>query len=415
MIAGGHPLPTDNGAKRRILATADFLSRRHDLTLVSLREAGSPKATIAAPRWRDLPIDHSAPGRAWTAARALLSRRSYVQLKYSSAELSTVVQRLLATESFDCVWVHMLGMAHAVEHLFREPRAPSARPLLVLDQHNLDEHYFRSFAASGASAPLRAFGVLEAMKARGLQRRWYPRFDMILCVAPEDVSETARFVDRSRARVLLAPNGVDLEYFEPVAPEALRARARVVVFGGSLDVTMNVDAVRWFAGSILPQIRRRAPDVHFLIVGRNPPRDLLRVDCCEGTTLTGTVADVREHYREAAVFAVPLRIGGGTKLKTLEAMAMALPVVSTRVGAQGLEVAAGRHLHVADDPREFAERVVQLLEDRDAAVALGAEARRLVESRYGWSAILGGIEGVLQGLLVERGGAPRAVQAVGRR
>ena len=409
MISAGHPLPADNGAKRRILATAEFAARHHDLTLVSLRESASPAFEPRAPCWRDLVVDHPPRGRLWTAARSCLSRKSYTQLRYRNAALRSIVLRLLATEPFDCVWIHLLGMAAAVEPCFRGRwDGRYARPLFVLDQHNVDERYFRSFVEGAPNAPLRLCAALEAAKARHLQERWFPRFDVILCVAPEDVRESGRFVGPS-TRIVLAPNGVDLDYFTLVPSSALRGQASVIVFGGSLDVTMNQDGVRWFHGSVLPHVRRRAPDVQLRIVGRSPPPDLRKLGEQRGTTLTGTVADVREHYRQAAVFVVPLRFGGGTKLKTLEAMAMGLPVVSTRVGAQGLDITSGRHLHVADDPHEFADRIVELLWDREKAVAMGAEARRLVEREYGWSAILGKVEAVLLPLLADRRAPTRRV------
>jgi len=246
--------------------------------------------------------------------------------------------------------------------------------------------------------------MLEMLKAKYLQKRWFPRFDAILCVASEDLQKTAEYVD-SRTSLWLVPNGVDIDYFRPVSQPDPQERTLTLVFGASMDVAMNQDAVHWFAASILPRIKQQVPDVQFWIVGRDPPATVRSLAEREGITVTGTVPDVRDYYRQAAVFVVPLRAGGGTKLKTLEAMAMGLPIVSTTVGAQGLDVESGRHLYIADNPKVFAAYVIELLEDRNKAVQMGGEARRLVEQQYSWTSIVGEVDRKLTDLLHKRGDA----------
>jgi glycosyltransferase involved in cell wall biosynthesis len=167
---------------------------------------------------------------------------------------------------------------------------------------------------------------------------------------------------------------------------------------------MNQDAVLWFSASILPLIKQRIADVRFWIVGRDPSPEVKKLGQRQGIKVTGTVADVREYYRQARVFVVPLRFGGGTKLKTLEAMAMGLPIVSTEVGAQGLDIKWGREIFIADRPEDFADRVVELLKDRDRADQMGAEARRLVEKRYIWTSIMGDVNDKLINLFKKRKG-----------
>jgi glycosyltransferase involved in cell wall biosynthesis len=166
---------------------------------------------------------------------------------------------------------------------------------------------------------------------------------------------------------------------------------------------MNQDAVHWFVERIYQLVRQEVSDGQFWIVGQEPPPAVRKLSSISGVRVTGTVTDVREYYAQAKVFVVPMRLGGGTKLKTLEAMAMGLPVVSTTVGAQGLEVEPGRHLHIADEPEVFAARVVELLQDRRKAISMGAQARTLVEQRYSWERIVSGIEDRLVHLLRERG------------
>jgi glycosyltransferase involved in cell wall biosynthesis len=165
---------------------------------------------------------------------------------------------------------------------------------------------------------------------------------------------------------------------------------------------MNQDAVLWFSANILPLIKQQIADIQFWIVGRNPASEIWKLAEREGITVTGTVADVRDYYRQAKVFVVPLRLGGGTKVKTLEAMAMGLPIVSTAVGAQGLDIRSGQHIWIADRPEDFAARVVELMKDPEQACKIGAEARLLAERKYSWSSILGDVEDKVKNLFRER-------------
>lgn len=405
MISGARPLPADNGAKRRILASAIYLSRNHDLTLLSLKEHTScadPSNEGYDVSWRDVTLPLPSRARLFTALRALTSPRPYMQLKSWNSRFHAVLRKLMSEERFDAIWVHQLCMAPYIDEiLFRRGKERSnGQPLTLLDQQNVDGMYFRTFLNQNVRIPLRIYAALEVAKATKAQRRLFPAFDAILCVSPEDLRDTARYTDKTE--LWLAPNGVDLDYFRPDRPIKTNGNAPVLVFGASMDVKMNQDAVAWFSSEVFPLIQRVHPEVHFSIVGRNPPLDIVRLSKLKNITVTGTVPDVRTYYREAAVFVVPCRLGGGTKLKTLEAMAMGLPVVTTSVGAQGLEVESGRHLHIVDGPEDFADRVVELLKDRGKASEMGAAARKLVEQKYGWDAIMAESERRLTRLLHTR-------------
>lgn len=406
MLSGAYPIPTDNGAKRRVLAAACHLSQRHDLTLVSFLEhnpsAIIPTETYEVP-WQDYLVDLPVKGQLQAALKSCFSRHSYGQVKYWNRNFQSVVIRMLSKQHFDCIWVHCLNMAPYIEQCFVKSRSGQTKslPIFVLDQHNVDELYYGSFLTSEAKIGMKLYVSLEVFKARHIQKRWFPRFDAILCVSSEDLQKTAQYTE-SRSGLWLAPNGVDIEYFQPVAQQDLKEQTSILVFGASFDVLMNQDAVRWFFASILPSIKQQVPDVQFWIVGRNPPSEIRNLAEKQGITITGTVPDVRDYYRQAAVFVVPLRIGGGTKLKTLEAMAMGLPIVSTSIGAQGLDVESGRHLYIADSPEDFTAHTVELLKSHAKAVSIGAEARRLVKQKYSWTGIMGDIERKLINLFRKR-------------
>jgi glycosyltransferase involved in cell wall biosynthesis len=220
------------------------------------------------------------------------------------------------------------------------------------------------------------------------------RFDLTLAVSDADRETFQRlYPDALKAPLQVIQTGVDTRYFAP--DESMPRRAAHLVFSGSMDWLPNEDAVTYFCREILPQIRMDEPETTFTIVGRAPTPAVTRLAATPGVTVTGRVDDVRPYLREAAVYVVPLRIGGGTRLKIFEAMAMAKAVVSTTVGAEGLPVDDGVHLLLADEPQVFARSVVRLLRRLDRRRALEAAARQLVVDRYDWSAVAGELEEAL--------------------
>jgi glycosyltransferase involved in cell wall biosynthesis len=183
--------------------------------------------------------------------------------------------------------------------------------------------------------------------------------------------------------VTVVPNGVDLDQFRPSDPSAPED---LLVFTGSMDWRPNQDGIRWYLEEVHPLLQGRV-DTPLVVVGRNPPTWLSPDQLPPDVQVTGTVPDVRPYLDRAAVFVVPLRAGGGSRLKILEALAAGKAVVSTTVGAEGLDLENGKHLVLADTPEEFATAVEELCSDRDRARALGKAGRLRMEERYGWDAI----------------------------
>jgi glycosyltransferase involved in cell wall biosynthesis len=205
--------------------------------------------------------------------------------------------------------------------------------------------------------------------------------DATLTIAVSDDDRKRLTEDAPEARVVSIPTGVDLEYFQPHGRHEVRHR---LVFSGSMDWYPNEDAIVYFADTILPRIRAAIPDVTLSVIGRHPSERLRALGRDQGIEITGTVDDVRPFVAAGELYVVPLRIGGGTRLKIFEALAMAKAVVSTTVGAEGLGLEPGTHIALADDPQAFADTVVRLLRERAERDALGRRGRELVEARYGW-------------------------------
>jgi glycosyltransferase involved in cell wall biosynthesis len=198
----------------------------------------------------------------------------------------------------------------------------------------------------------------------------------------------------------MLPTGVDLDYFRP---QAVPEDPLKLVFTGSMDWLANEDAILFFAEKILPLILRAAPEVTLTVAGRNPTERLrLLSQANPRIQLTGTVVDVRPYIAEAAVYVLPLRVGGGTRLKIFEAMAMGKAIVSTPVGAEGLPVTPGEDLLIENGPEHFAAAVVRLLGQASLRRQLGEAGRRLVESRYGWPEVGRIFHRILEGVAAAR-------------
>jgi glycosyltransferase involved in cell wall biosynthesis len=218
---------------------------------------------------------------------------------------------------------------------------------------------------------------------RRYESRACRRADLTIAVSEDDRLLLEQDAPESRMEAI--PTGVDVDYFH--AGDGALEQAAEIVFTGSMDWHPNEDAMCYFIDAILPLLRREVPGVSLTIVGRNPSPQMRDAAEAAGVTVTGTVDDVRPYIRRAAVYVVPLRIGGGTRLKIYEALAMGKAVVSTTIGAEGLPLEEGVHILRADDPYAFARKILDLLQNPKRRQGLGAAGRRLMEREYSWSRV----------------------------
>jgi sugar transferase (PEP-CTERM/EpsH1 system associated) len=254
----------------------------------------------------------------------------------------------------------------------------------VLFQHNVEAAIWTRRAQVARSFALRAYLTEQSRRMQAFERQECRRFDHVIAVSELD-RDTFRDT-YAVSQVSSIPTGVDVDFFRPSSSAAIAPRE--LAFVGSMDWMPNVDAVAWFVTDILPLVRRHVPDASLSIVGRDPARTVRELAArVPGVTVTGTVPDVRPYLERCAVVVVPLRVGGGTRLKIFEAMAMEKAVVSTHIGAEGLPIANGNELLLADDPRAFAGAVVSLLQDRAMARRLGEAAAMRVRRDFGWAAV----------------------------
>jgi glycosyltransferase involved in cell wall biosynthesis len=218
-------------------------------------------------------------------------------------------------------------------------------------------------------------------------RRWEPRyaerFDR--CIAVSDEDKSLLLSANPSLQIKIIPNGVDAKVLQPLA---LEVTPPALLFIGTMSYAPCIDAVAYLCDQILPHIRRELSGVELWIVGADPTPEVSALNR-DGIHVTGRVKDVVPYYRRSAVSVVPLRAGGGTRLKILEAMALGRPVVSTSIGCVGLDVVDGEHLLVADNPKQFSDQVVRLLSDRTLYERIRTNARQLVVNRYDWDIIVG--------------------------
>lgn len=382
------PYPPHQGAAIRTYNLIKNLAPRHDVHLLSFLQGGDEGQRLEAlsPYCANV-ITVPAPSRSAgrRALSVLFSSRPDMALRLPSTEFDNQLRMCLLRERFDFVQVEAIEMAQ-YGLAAKEIRA-SSQPLVVFDDINAEYLLQRRAFETDVRHPRRWLGAVYSLvqwrKLQRYERRVCQRLDRIVVVSEADARALQRLVPGLRCFVV--PNGVDTNYFQPTSPEA--ESDTTLVFTGKMDFRPNVDAVLWFVENVLPLIRQQMPEAVFKIVGRNPHPRVQALGETPNVSLTGYVSDIRPYIEEAAVYVVPLRVGGGTRLKVMEAMSMGKAIVSTSLGCEGIDVSPGRELLIADDAGSFAQAVVGLMKDRDRRRTLQVAARRAAEREHDWTQI----------------------------
>jgi len=368
------PYPATNGSKLRIYNLLRVLAPRHEVTLLSF--ADRPDADYTAPALRALCRDiHVVP---WTpfdprsghALRGLLSGTPRSLVDTFSPMMARRIETTLAEGRTSLVVASQIGTASYAQYFHDTPA--------LFEEVELGVLYDRFKRAPTAGQ--RARYGLTWLKHRRYLYRLLPHFRACTVVSETERRLLATAVPNA-PRIEVIPNAVD---GAPGASVTARRDPNGLIFAGSLTYVANHDAMRWFLADVFPHICREWPTAHLTVTG--DPGDAA-LEPTPGVTLTGLLDDVRGAVASASVSVVPIRIGGGTRLKILESMALGTPVVATSKGAEGLDVVSGEHLLIADDPRQFADHVVRLLHDRALREGLAGRARELVVQRYDWAVV----------------------------
>jgi glycosyltransferase involved in cell wall biosynthesis len=375
------PFPPDQGGKIRSLHLLEGLREIADVDLLCFQREPAEQAAVEALAARGLaitpvPVPAFIP-RWWHHVRSV---HPLLVQRYGPTTLLEAASLPLSRARYDFVIVD------GPDALLASVGIERTKGVQVIYQaHNVESEVYRRCLAIGErSLKSRLVAAFDLLKMQRFERSRVRQFDGIIAVSSRDAATLRTWAPGASVHVV--PNGADCSHLVPLetAPEP-----GAIVFMGTLSYAPNRDAVEYFASDILPRIRRAVPSATLYVVGRQVGQLDRSLQDAPGVVFTGYVDDVRPHLARAQVVAVPLRAGGGTRLKILEAMAMRRPVVSTTLGAEGLELTPGEHLLVADRPDAFAACVVRLLQDTATAERIADRGRRAILERYDWRSITG--------------------------
>jgi sugar transferase (PEP-CTERM/EpsH1 system associated) len=386
------PYPPHQGTTLRNYNLVSELAERHDVHLLSF---GQPKESQGTPLDRLCKVVQvvTPPQRSMRhrVVTLLTSRLPDMAQRLPSAEFAAALETLLAQEALDIVQVEGIELA---QYLFQvtERRGRASRPLLVFDDHNAEYVIQQRAFETDVRQPRRwiaaAYSLVQWRRLRRYERWACRAADRVVAVSKTDAEALRQLAPGLEPFVV--PNGVDLSFcsstFVPLSDRQAPGM-QDLVFVGKMDFRPNVDAVLWFSQKVLPLVRKEAPETRLWVVGKDPHPRLTSLWEDPAVVLTGWVDDVRPYIAGAAVYVIPLRIGGGTRLKVLEAMGMGKAIVSTSLGCEGFELVADRDLVLADEPEQFAAETVNLLNDAVRRKDLGSAARDFA-AKYDWRTIV---------------------------
>jgi len=381
--------PTERGGQIRTLGILQQLHRRHEVHYAALEDPATTEGMDMAHTFstRAYPVPHPVVSRRSPAFLLQLVRNVFgsnlplAVSRYASPELLRKVTGLEAGERFDCIVCDFVASGVHIADIKRA----------VIFQHNVETTIFERHAQHAKTPIHRWFFGLQARRMRAYEERMCRNSIHVIAVSSIDAQ---RMRDMFKiTNVSEVATGVDVDYFRrsPGRPPEIE-----FVFVGSMDWLPNIEGMVWFAKEILPLIRRRKPDCRVAIVGRKPGPEILALAAADARIeVTGTVPDVRPYLWNSQISILPLRIGGGTRMKVYEAMAAGLPVVSTSVGIEGLACQPGRDLLIGDSPEEFAERCISLLDDPNLRNNISESGFRLVDENCSWEVVSKQFEKVL--------------------
>lgn len=368
------PYPPVSGGRMRTVSLLKQLSRDHDITLVCF---GRPeeKAFDITPLGEFCDyhvVDRgSSPGTLQAAILSLTSPRPIMMRLYTNPEMRRTVSGLLRERPADVIHVESFYM---VQNLPDDPGAP-----VLLSEPAIEYRAWGMFAKVAKPWIARPGVLVEALKLRWIEPKVWAQVDAVGAMSPHDADLMRRTAPG--AQVVLAPNGVDVDYFH--LSNDIQRDSHTAVYMGDYKYFPNTDAVAYFVQEIMPRIKAKRPDFHLTLLGKEPTPEIQAL-AGDDVTVTGLVDDTRPFLQGSAMFICPLRTGSGTRFKLLEALACGCPVVSTSIGAEGLDAVDGTHMLIRDDPQGFADAVIALMDDPERGRAIGQAGRAWVVETHAW-------------------------------
>lgn len=386
------PSPPRFGGARRLHGLISGLARSHSVSVLSLMSPEDHSNSIrATSEYCDEVVtilnDRYALGNAAKRKlqlKSMLSTHSYERMIYHRPAMQHALDRMVSRTSYDIINVEFSQMAY-----YRFPGTTR----LVLDEHNIEyDVLYRTFSASSGLAR-KTYNYIDYVKLRREERKLWRRFDGCSVTSARDQQIMQH--NHPRLRTVVVPNGVDTNYFHP---EGSSTERMTIAFFGALNYYPNLHGLLFFLRDVMPQLKQRYPKLKLYIIGPSPPDEILAW-ASEDVVITGFVDDVRPYLQRARAIIVPLHIGGGTRLKVVEAMAMGKALVSTSIGAEGIDVTHGHDILLADTAESFAFQLSRVLDDEALTLKLGTEARALAERSYDWQSSVRKLESLYEQLI----------------
>lgn len=379
------PYPLYSGGQIRIYNLLKQLSKKHSITLCSFIRSEEEKQWIKKLSFCNR-VYTAYRGRAWRPRYLLaasVGRYPFLFSTYANQEMAEIIGANI--EKGDYHIVHL-------EPGYVWPSLPqiSIPVPIVVAEHNIEHTVYEGYIKAFPIVPMRPILFADVIKLRFWENNIWKRVAHVVAVSDEDKREIAKH--RPADTITVVPNGVDIESIKPSAKNK-KDTGHSFLFVGNFAWLQNRDAVRWLIKDIWPEVRKRFPDATLRIVGRGLPGDL-RQSFDDKTVLLEHVDDIRDEYAIADILLAPIRIGGGTKFKVLEAMAAGVPVVTTNEGASGLDVTDGEHLAISESENEFVRRSEEFITGKQYRSAVVKKARTLVEKKYSWETIADTLDSV---------------------
>lgn len=384
------PYPPDSGPKAKTWNVLKYLAQYHEVTLVSFVRGDQSDDVHHLEKYcravYTAPIGRGILRELWYMILSFLTDQPFLMVRDDRAAMRSLVDQVATETDFDVVHADQLNMA---QYAARVPGACK-----ILDAHNALWLLYKRLWQTMGRGPQKWLLGRDWRLLKRYEGRVCREFDAVLAVSQEDKAALEEAAGQS-LDITVIPIAVDIDEMVPVTRQP---GANHILHIGTMYWPPNIDGVRWFVHQVYPRIRAERPDVIFDVVGARPPQEILDLGADgTGINVTGYVEDPILYLKQAAVMVVPLRAGGGMRVKILNALAQGLPVVSTSLGCEGIAVQTGRHLLIADTPEEFAQATLRLLEDRSLADELGHNGRRLIQTTYDYRAACGPLDEVYQG------------------
>jgi len=376
--------PLDSGGKIRTFQMLKELNARHEITYLALSspsdsELAKDHAVNYSTRqvWVDTETQAKIGPRFYAALlkNLIFSRLPYVIEKYKSKSAIRCIAEAESESEFDLVVSDFLSMSTNIIDAGISPGK------LLLFQHNVESQIWKRQFETAGNWIVKVYMYIQWKRYDRFEKEMCARFKGVIAVSEDDAD---RFVNEFHLKNILGyvPTGVDLEYFSDVFRNPEKGH---LVFLGSMDWRPNIEGIIEFVASVYPLVKAAYPSARLTIIGRNPSHSVIELQAVDSSiSVTGTVEDVRPYLGRGAISVVPLRVGGGTRIKIFESMAMGVPVVSTKTGAEGLPIIDGVNICIADDPVTFANQIVRLLNDEAYSALIGESGRLMVADKFSW-------------------------------